>query len=98
MKTNEQVCTYVLEHHFSLEQALMLVTLKTARVLKLSGKGKLEEGRKADVLVLRKDLLGIIETIANGQRLVSHGMLVVTEKFLEESNRSIMFEGLSTNS
>ena len=98
MKTNEQVCTYVLEHDFSLEQALMLVTSNTARVLKLSGKGKLEEGRKADVLVLRKDLLGIIETIANGQRLVSHGMLVVTEKFLEESNRSIMFEGLSTNS
>ena len=89
----EQIRACVGDYGFPLEQVLSLVTRNTARVLKLESKGHLDVGKDADVLVLRKDSLEIVDVLARGLRMVRDGQLVVTEKFLEGSNRSITLEG-----
>jgi beta-aspartyl-dipeptidase (metallo-type) len=88
-----QIRSCVLEHKFSIEQILPLVTANTAKVLKLEQKGILEEGKDADVLVLRKESLEIKDVIAGGRRLFKNGRLAFGEKFLEESNRSVRLQG-----
>ena len=91
----EQIRACVRDYGFPLEQVLSLVTRNTARVLKLESKGHLNVGKDADVLVLRKDSLEIVDVLARGLRMVRDGQLVVTEEFLEGSNRSITLEGKS---
>jgi beta-aspartyl-dipeptidase (metallo-type) len=89
-----QIRACVLEHNFSFEQTLALVTKNTAAVLKLARKGQLEVGRDADVLVLHKNSLEVKDVIAQGRCLVRDGRLTFSEKFLSESNRLIRLEGL----
>jgi beta-aspartyl-dipeptidase (metallo-type) len=89
----EQIRACVLEHGFPLEEVLPLVTTNTARVLKLNDRGELAEGKRADVLVLKKDSLEIRDVIAGGLVLVRDGELVRGEKFLEGSSRRILLEG-----
>ena len=89
----EQIRQCVVAHKFKLQAVLPLVTTNTARVLKLESKGKLAAGCDADVLVLRRDTLEIVETIARGRRLIADGKQMVREKFLEQSNRSIALRG-----
>jgi beta-aspartyl-dipeptidase (metallo-type) len=60
----EQIRGCVLEHGFTLEQVLPLVTANTARALRLGAKGTLDSGKDADVVVLRKDSLEIVEVLA----------------------------------
>jgi beta-aspartyl-dipeptidase (metallo-type) len=93
-----QVRACVLEHGFSIEQTLALVTTNTAAVLKLARKGQLEVGRDADVLVLHKDSLELKDVIARGRCLLRDGELTFKEKFLSESNRLIRLEGKSGKS
>jgi beta-aspartyl-dipeptidase (metallo-type) len=88
-----QIRACVLEHDFSIEQTLALVTKNTAAVLKLARKGQLEVGRDADVLVLHRDSLEIKDVLAQGRCLVRDGELTFNEKFLSESNRLIRLEG-----
>ena len=88
-----QVRSCVLEHKFPLEQILPLVTVNTATVLRLVEKGLLEEGKAADILVLRKESLEIKDVIAGGRRLFKNGRLNFTEDFLKESNRRVRLEG-----
>jgi beta-aspartyl-dipeptidase (metallo-type) len=83
----------VREHRIPLEQALPLVTANTATVLKLAGKGRLEPGKDADVLVLRRGSLDIIEVIARGRRMVREGDFAVKEKVEETSNRELHLVG-----
>ena len=78
---------------FPLADALALVTANTADVLKLRNKGRLGVGKAADVLVLRKDTLEIIEVISLGRRLVKNGYVAVRENFLTDSNRRITLRG-----
>jgi beta-aspartyl-dipeptidase (metallo-type) len=61
--------------------------------LKLDRKGRLDEGNDADVLVLKKGSLEIVEVIARGKRMVKEGSLAVREKFLEESFRNVSLIG-----
>ncbi|MGE0133423.1 MAG: beta-aspartyl-peptidase [Blastocatellales bacterium] len=89
----EQVRACVIEHGFPLEHILPLVTSNTARVLKLDRKGRLEEGRAADALVLRRRTLEIIHVFARGKQMVRGGELAVTERFLTRSNRRISLYG-----
>lgn len=88
-----QIRSCILEHGFPLAQTLSHVTANTAAVLKLEHKGRLEVGRDADLLVLRKDTLEIKDVIARGRRLVRDGELAFSENFLSESNRRIRLEG-----
>ncbi len=76
-----------------LEKVLALVTANTAKVLKLAGKGRLAPGRDADLLVLRKDSLEVVEVIARGRRLVKQGKLGIVEKVVETSSRELHMVG-----
>ena len=89
----EQIRACIVEHNFPIERVLACVTKNTAQVLKLEEKGKLEEGKAADVLVLRKENLEIRDLISGNRRLIENGKLVFKEKFLKESNRTIELKG-----
>src|SRR5205085_4749291 len=89
----EQFRTCVLEHGFPLELVLPLLTANTAQALRLENKGRLVPGCDADLLVLRRDSLELVEVIARGGRMVSAGQVQVREKFLERSNRRISLHG-----
>jgi beta-aspartyl-dipeptidase (metallo-type) len=90
---HDQIRACVVEHGFTLELALSLLTANTARVLKLHRKGRLEKGYDADALVLRRNTLEITHVFAGGRQLVRDGELVVTEKFLKRSKRRISLYG-----
>ena len=89
----EQLCGLVVEHRMPFERVWPLVTANTARVLKLERKGRLEVGCDADVVVLRRDSLDVVEVFAGGRRLVRDGSLAVNERFLEDSNRRVRHDG-----
>lgn len=59
----------VLEDGVSLENALMTVTSNPADILKLSHKGRLKEGADADILILERASLKILNVIAKGKEL-----------------------------
>jgi beta-aspartyl-dipeptidase (metallo-type) len=83
----------VINGRFNVELVLPLVTSNTSRVLKLDRKGSLVVGNDADVLVLGKGALELREVIAGGRRLMTDGKVVVTEKFMTDSNRRISLSG-----
>lgn len=80
-------------HGLSFESLLPCVTANPARVLKLPGKGHLAPGADADVLVVRKESLDIVEVIAKGCRLLRGGEIVKREKFLASSRRCLELHG-----
>jgi beta-aspartyl-dipeptidase (metallo-type) len=88
-----QIRACIQDADFTLEQVLPLVTSNPARVLKLNRKGRLEAGCDADLLVLERNSLDIIAAVARGKQMMGGGRLVVAEKFLEGSNRSITLRG-----
>jgi len=89
----EQICGLVVKHGYSLDFVLPLVTTNPATALKLEKKGKLEPGKDADIVILGQKSLEIRDVIARGKRMVSDGDLVVREKFLSKSSRSIDLVG-----
>jgi len=89
----EQVCKAVVEHKLPLERVLPLVTENTARALKLEGKGRIAPGKDADVALLRRGSLDVVDVFAKGRRMVRDGTLVVRERFLEDSNRRVTLHG-----
>jgi beta-aspartyl-dipeptidase (metallo-type) len=72
---------------------LGLATENTARVLKLSGKGRLEKDRDSDVLIMRRGSLEIVHVLARGRFMVDDGRLMVEENFARTTNRTIHVEG-----
>jgi beta-aspartyl-dipeptidase (metallo-type) len=93
MNMYEQLRACILEHKFSIEQVLSLVTANTAKVLKLDEKGILDQDKSADIVILRKDSLEIKDVISNGRRMVKGGRLCFKENFLKGSNRKVVLEG-----
>jgi beta-aspartyl-dipeptidase (metallo-type) len=89
----EQLRACVLEGGFSLEQVLPFATRNTANVLKLRSKGGLETGKDGDLLVLNSRSLELREVIARGKRMMREGQLIVSEKFLDDTERSIELHG-----
>ena len=89
----DQLCGLVVKKKMPLELVLSFCTSNTAKVLKLENKGRLDEGKDADVLVLKKGSLEIVEVIALGKRMVKEGSVAVREKFLEESHRNVRLAG-----
>ncbi|MFN7945319.1 MAG: beta-aspartyl-peptidase [Blastocatellia bacterium] len=88
-----QVRACVTTHRHPLEKILPLVTVNTAEVLSLKRKGRLEPGFDADVLVWRRETMELKDVFARGTQMVSDGRLMVSEKFLAESNRRISLYG-----
>lgn len=89
----EQIRACVIEHGFSLEEILPLVTSNTAQVLQLGLKGRIAEGKAADVLVLEKETFELREVISGGRRLLKNGEIAFKEAFLKDSNRKINLIG-----
>jgi beta-aspartyl-dipeptidase (metallo-type) len=89
----DQIRTCVLQHGIPLETLLPTVTSNSASILKLPSKGHLSEGASADVVVLQKESLEIVEVIARGRRFVRNGQLAFRESFLQESKREIQLHG-----
>jgi beta-aspartyl-dipeptidase (metallo-type) len=89
----KQLRSCVVDHGFPLERILPFFTYNTSCALKLEQKGKLEERKVADILVMEKETLELVEVISRGRRLVKEGELAVKEKFLKESNRTIELYG-----
>ena len=89
----DQLCGLVVKEKLPLELVLGFCTKNTAEVLKLESKGRLDDGRDADVLVLRKGSLEIVEVIARGKRMVKEGAVAAREKFLDESYRNVSLIG-----
>jgi beta-aspartyl-dipeptidase (metallo-type) len=89
----EQIRICILEHNFSLAEILPLITANTAKVLKLKDKGEIAENKSADILILDKDTLAIRDVICGGRRLFRDGSLAFKERFLKESNRSVILKG-----
>jgi beta-aspartyl-dipeptidase (metallo-type) len=88
-----QLRSCVLEHGFTLDQLLPIVTSNTARVLKLSRKGRLDVGADADVLVMRRESLEPVALVARGRVLMKDGRIVQREAFLAETNRRVNWYG-----
>ena len=73
--------------------ALRLATENTAEVLKLGRKGRLEQDRDSDVLIMRRGSLEIVHVLARGKFMVDDGRLMVEENFARTTNRTIHVEG-----
>lgn len=89
----DQLRKCVRGHRLPLAKLLALVTSNTAEVLGLSDTGRLETGRRGDVLVLEKDQFGLVHVLARGTPMVRDGHLVVRERFLHGSNRRVELVG-----
>jgi beta-aspartyl-dipeptidase (metallo-type) len=89
----EQIRKCARGRRLPLAKLLALVTKNTATVLGLSKKGRLEVGADGDIVVMEKDGFELAHVLAHGKRMVTDGSVVVTEEFLEESNRRISLRG-----
>jgi beta-aspartyl-dipeptidase (metallo-type) len=88
-----QIRACIVEHGFAIERVLPIATRNTSEVLKLDSKGRLEVGKDADVLVLRKNAFEIKDVIVRGKHMVEDGRFITSERFLERSNRRISLHG-----
>ena len=89
----EQLCKCVVEHRLPLETMLRFATENSANVLKLPRKGRLEQDRDSDVLVMRRGSLEIVHVVARGKFMVDDGRVMVQEGFAPTTNRTIHVEG-----
>ncbi|WP_379968395.1 beta-aspartyl-peptidase [Ectobacillus sp. sgz5001026] len=71
----------ILEEHIPIEVALQPITLNPARVLKLSNKGHIHEGKDADLVLLRRSDLTIHSVIAKGKTMIKEGEMIVKGTF-----------------
>jgi beta-aspartyl-dipeptidase (metallo-type) len=79
-KLYEQFVDCVRTHKMPVAKVLPHFTSNTAEALKLTNKGRLEEGKDADVVVLREKTLDIVHVFARGRQLVKDGRLVQLSK------------------
>ncbi|MDX1392030.1 MAG: beta-aspartyl-peptidase [Rheinheimera sp.] len=71
----------VLKHQVSLADAICSITAAPASVLGLARKGRLIANLDADIVLLRRDDLGIDRVFAKGRPLVAAGKALVTGTF-----------------
>jgi beta-aspartyl-dipeptidase (metallo-type) len=71
----------VLDEHVPLHTALKVVTSNPARILKLGGKGRLEAGADADVVLIEPGSLEIRSVVARGRVLMRDGVAEVKGTF-----------------
>ncbi|MGM0904381.1 MAG: beta-aspartyl-peptidase [Bacillota bacterium] len=77
----EEVRDSILKESVPIGLALRVITQNPAEILKLKQKGKVEVGRDADLVILRKDDLVIDTVLARGQVMVEHGKAIVKGTF-----------------
>jgi beta-aspartyl-dipeptidase (metallo-type) len=79
-KLYEQFVKCVREDDWPLAELLPLFTSNAAKILKLPGKGCLEKGKDADVLVLDQETLAIVHVFTRGRHVIKEGELVAPIK------------------
>ncbi|HKO56170.1 MAG TPA: amidohydrolase family protein, partial [Thermoanaerobaculia bacterium] len=92
-----QVMQCVRERIRPIGETLAIATANPARILKLRG-GELAPGRRADVLLVDAGSLAIRHVVCNGRVVVRDGTVLLRERFLEESNRTIHLIGKKAGS
>ena len=76
-----------LDAGFDWSEVLPLVTSNPAGILKLPGKGRVEAGADADLVVLDRGSLAAVEVIAGGRRLVKEGRVAEPEPWVADCRR-----------
>ncbi|MBG9588353.1 beta-aspartyl-peptidase [Cytobacillus firmus] len=71
----------ILQDGVSMENALSVITKNPASILKLHQKGKIEEGKDADLVILNKETLAIETVYSLGRKMVEDGKAVVKGTF-----------------
>lgn len=71
----------VLQDGIALDVALKVITENPANILKLTSKGKIAEGKDADIVLLKKEDLAIDSVFAMGHLMVEAGQPVVKGTF-----------------
>ncbi|MCK1976147.1 beta-aspartyl-peptidase [Jeotgalicoccus huakuii] len=77
----DQVVATLKDGKLSLEETLRLVTTNTAEALKLDKKGKIVEGKDADLLVLDGESYQLQHVFAKGQHMFLNGEVLVKGTF-----------------
>ncbi|URT68871.1 beta-aspartyl-peptidase [Cytobacillus firmus] len=71
----------ILQEGVSMENALSVITKNPASILKLHQKGRIEEGKDADLVLLNKETLAIETVFSLGKKMVEDGKAVVKGTF-----------------
>ncbi|RBP88760.1 beta-aspartyl-dipeptidase (metallo-type) [Cytobacillus firmus] len=71
----------ILQEGVSIEKALSVITENPASILKLYQKGRIEEGKDADLVLLKKETLAIETVFSLGRKMVEDGKAVVKGTF-----------------
>ncbi|WP_418223101.1 beta-aspartyl-peptidase [Clostridium isatidis] len=77
----DEVKAAIKEYNVSIDNALRVITKNPAEILALKNKGIIEEGKDADLVLVREDTLDIEMVIAKGKILVENGKAVVKGNF-----------------
>ena len=67
----------VIKEGIPFEKALKVITSNVSDILKLGNKGRLAEGKDADILILEKGTLNISTIFAKGRKLKENGEILV---------------------
>jgi len=89
----QQVRECVLEHGFTLEQMLPMITRNTGRILKLREKGEIRKAFMGDLVMLEEGSLEIVNVMSQGKMMVRDGKLTCEENWLKDSDREIHLSG-----
>ena len=68
-------------HNVPMEHALATISSSPADILKLKNKGRIEQGRDADLVLLRQDTLKIDKVFSMGQLMVDQGKALIKGTF-----------------
>jgi len=77
----KQIAASIKDYGVPLPEALSLVTVNTARALRLEYKGRVQEGMDADILILDEDTFEIVHVFANGQHMLKDKEVIVKGTF-----------------
>ncbi|MBS2904755.1 amidohydrolase family protein, partial [Klebsiella pneumoniae] len=69
------------EFNVPIDKAISVITSNVAKLLKLNNKGRIEEGKDADLVIVDEDNLDIDIVFANGKKVVEKGKAVVKGTF-----------------
>ena len=75
-----EVRAAIIEGNVPLEDALKVITVNPAEAYVLKNKGKIAEGKDADLVIL-DDQLNILSVIAKGKTVVENGKVLVKGTF-----------------
>ena len=77
----DEVKEAIKNHNVAIEKAIRVITKNPAEILALENKGTIEEGKDADLVIVKEDTLDIDLVIAKGKVLVEGGKAIVKGTF-----------------